>query len=241
MKKVCDVVPRLIHCFGNEKNKIGIEEVVKMIEASQNNIIPINTHNIDEINDWEELPIGYLDANWKKLKNSMDVSNFIPVWNINIQDSYEKAIQHADKAIMLGGPRAIKLEVLNSDLNWSNNAQLIKAAEYLTNKGYEVWPLIAPEEEVVDKLVELGCPMVRLMGSKIASGEGISSKAVEILKYTKNKYPNIKVMLDGGVGCSADVYKALLNGFDSVLVNSYLFTLPISPSQELLNIVEVKN
>ena len=241
MDRVCDVVPRLIHCFGNEKNKIGIDEVVKMIHASNNHIIPINTHNIENVDDWEELPIGYKDANWKKLAREIDVTDYIPVWNINIQDSYEKAIMHADKAVALGGPKAIKLEVLNSDLNWSNNAELVRATEYLTGKGYEVWPLIAPDTEVVDKVVALGCPMIRIMGSKIASGEGISTEAIELLKYTKSKYPHVKVMLDGGVGCSSDVYKALLHGFDSVLVNSYLFGLTISPSQELSNIVEVRN
>lgn len=241
MKYVCEDVPRLIHCFGNEKNKIGVDEVVRMIKASHNHIIPINTHNIEEINNWEDLPIGYKDACWRKLKNSMDVDGLIPVWNINIQNSYEKAIAHAERAIELGGAKAIKLEVLNSELNWSDNEQLIKAAEYLSNKGYEVWPLLAPDENCVDRLVEIGCPMIRLMGSKIASGDGISSKAVEVLKYAKSKYPHVKIMLDGGVGCSADVYRALIYGFDSVLVNSYLFGLQISPSQELSNIVEVKN
>lgn len=104
-----------------------------------------------------------------------------------------------------------------------------------------MWPLLAPDEDCVDRLVALGCPMIRLMGSKIASGDGISNRAVEVLKYSKSKYPHVKIMLDGGVGCSADVYKALIYGFDSVLVNSYLFGMKTSPSQELFNIVEVRN
>lgn len=92
-----------------KKNKIGVDEVVKMIKASHNHIIPINTHNIEEINNWEDLPIGYKDASWNRLKNSMDVDGLIPVWNINIQDSYEKAIAHAEKAIELGGSQGDKI------------------------------------------------------------------------------------------------------------------------------------
>ena len=46
-------------------------------------------------------------------------------------------------------------------------------------------------------------------------------------------------MLDGGVGKAGDVYKALIEGFDSVLVNSYLFK-EHSPAEELDKIVNVK-
>ena len=237
---ISDSVPRLIHCFGNEKNKIDVEMVKKMIIASQNNIIPINTHNIDSVENWNMLPIGYGNANWKNLSEIMDLTDKIPVWNINLQTSAEEVIRRTLKVVDMGGKRAIKLEVLNDEHTWSNNAEVIKATRELINEhGLEIWPLIAPDKETIDNLLELNCPMIRILGSKIASGNGVSKESIEMLKYIKKKNKDVKVMLDGGIGSSRDVYIAIINGFDSVLVNSYLYTLDHTPDEELYKIVNV--
>lgn len=237
---ISDIVPRLIHCFGNERNIVTTKTVIEMLNASKSKIIPINTHNINEINKWEELPIGYGKCNWKELSSNMNTQDYIPIWNINLQTNADEAVRRAIKAISLGGKRAIKLEVLNNDLNWSNNRELIKATEKLV-KDYnlEVWPLIAPDKDAIDTLIKVGCPLIRIMGSKINSGAGISREAINMLKYIKENYKNIKVMLDGGVGSQRDVYIALVEGFDSVLVNSYLFKTQHGPVIELNEIMEV--
>lgn len=60
-----------------------------------------------------------------------------------------------------------------------------------------------------------------------------------MLKYIKEKSNKTKVMLDGGIGCSRDVYIAIINGFDSVLVNSYLYNLDHTPDVELDKIMRV--
>lgn len=231
-------VPRLIHCFGNEKNIVDVDMVIEMLNNSKNNIIPINTHNIDNIEEWDLLPIGYGDANWRKLSKKIDTSNYIPVWNINLQNTATEVIRRTLKAVNMGGNKAVKLEVLDTNHNWSINDEVVKATKKLIEKDLEVWPLIAPEKETIDKLLELKCPMIRILGSKISSGNGISNKSIEAMKYIKSK-SNIKVMLDGGVGKAEDVYRALIEGFDSVLVNSYLFK-GNSPAEELNRIVNVK-
>lgn len=238
MENIYLKVPRLIHCFGNEKNIIDINVVIEMLESSKNNIVPINTHNIDNIKEWELLPIGYGNANWKKLSEKIDTRNYIPVWNINLQNSAEEVIRRTLKAVQLGGKRAVKLEVLDSSHKWSINKEVVKATKKLAEQDLEIWPLIAPEKETIDELLSIKCPMIRILGSEISSGKGISENAIIAMKYIKSK-SNIKVMLDGGVGKPEDVYKALIEGFDSVLVNSYLFK-DNSPSKELDKIVNVK-
>lgn len=237
---ISESVPRLIHCFGNEKNQINLEMVKKMILASRNNIIPINTHNIDGIEEWDLLPIGYGNANWRSLSKIMDLSEKIPVWNINLQTTAEEVIRRTLRVVDMGGKRAVKLEVLDDTHTCSNNKEVIKATEVLVNNyNLEIWPLIAPDKTTIDRLLELKCPMIRILGSGIATGNGVSKESIEMLKYIKGKNKKTKVMLDGGIGCSRDVYIALINGFDSVLVNSYLYTLEHTPDKELDKIVNV--
>lgn len=236
---ISDKVPRLIHCFGTEKNIVDIEMVEKMLKESKNIIVPINTHNIDDIQEWEELPIGYGNANWKELSKRIDTSRYIPVWNINLQNTAQEVIRRTKKATEMGGKLAVKLEVLDDSHSWSINEEVVKATKELIKDGMEIWPLVAPEETTIEQLIELGCPMIRILGSEISSGKGISDKSIEMLHFIKSKNKNIKVMLDGGVGSAKDVYKALINGFDSVLVNSYLYKVDNTPDQELRKIINV--
>lgn len=239
MSNVYKKVPRLIHCFGTEKNIVNIDMVVEMIKKSKNNIIPINTHNIWSIDNWKLLPIGYGNANWEKLSQKLDVNNLIPVWNINLQTTSQEVIKRTRKVVEIGGKKAIKLEVLDSNHKWSNNEEVIKSVKELSKDGLEIWPLIAPNKQTIDKLIEYQCPIIRLLGSEISSGKGFSKDTVDALKYIKEKSFCTKVMLDGGVGCEKDVYSALINGFDSVLVNSYLYNLDYSPAKELERIVNI--
>ena len=232
-------VPRLIHCFGTERNIINIDMVIEMIKNSNNNIIPINTHNIDAVDKWELLPIGYGDANWNKLAKKIDIKNYIPVWNINLQNTADEVIRRTLKVVDMGGEKAIKLEVLDKSHKWSINDEVVKATKKLKNEGLEIWPLIAPDNDTINQLLNIKCPMIRILGSEISSCNGISNKTIEAMKYIKSKSINTKVMLDGGVGKSKDVYRALIEGFDSVLVNSYLYNLDHTPAEELKRIVKV--
>ena len=239
MSDVYTKVPRLIHCFGTEKSIVNIEMVLEMLKESKNNIVPINTHNIDMVSSWEELPIGYGNANWREVSTRINIEGLIPVWNINLQTTAEEVVRRILKATDMGGKKAIKMEVLDEEHKWSKNEEVVKAVRELQGRDLEIWPLIAPDKKTIDELIECGCPMIRLLGSPISSGEGLKNDAIDALKYIKEKYPQTKVMLDGGVGKKEDVYKALINGFDSVLVNSYLYKLDHSPAEELRRIVNI--
>ena len=45
----------------------------------------------------------------------------------------------------LGGVRNIKLEVLDEENKWVQNAQVLEATKLLRQEGYNIWPLIRPE------------------------------------------------------------------------------------------------
>ena len=228
---------KLLHCFGTEKGpKVSPQKAAEMILASGITQIPINTHNIDNVSDWRDLSIGYGTASWNMVSEYIDLSSCTPLWNINLPQSAREAILRTEKVVKLGGLQPIKFEVLDKTLSWSCNTEVLHAVDYLVNtEKFEVWPLIAPELETFYRLEEWGCPVIRLMGSPIGSQRGILNENLTIIKsilWDKTA----DVMLDGGVNSIETVLAAFNFGFDSVLVNSWLFTLGIDPADLLKSI-----
>lgn len=227
---------KLLHCFGSRETiKVTPQMAAQMIIASEIKEIPINTHNIDIIKDWKDLPIGYGNASWNTLSNYLDLSNYKPLWNINLPQNAKEAVDRVKKVIDLGGNRPVKFEVLDSTLKWSNNEEVIKAVKKLVAKNIEIWPLIAPDYNDFLTLQNLGCPLIRIMGSPISSNNGITSKYIPVInQIITNK--NCQIMLDGGVGSLNTVKQAINVGFDHVLVNSWLFSDNNDPIELLKSI-----
>jgi thiazole synthase ThiGH ThiG subunit len=142
-----------------------------------------------------------------------------------------------DKVVNLGGERPVKLEVLTDDHSWINNSAVIEATKFLkTEKNLEVWPLIAPNINDFSVLNNMNLNLIRVLGSRISSKNGLDDNYKEI----HNKILDIKkekVMLDGGIGGVQDVINAFNLGFDCVLVNTCLFVSGSSPSKELQKII----
>lgn len=214
----------LLHCFGSEKSaEVTPEMAANMIQASGIKEIPVNSHNIDTVSDWHDLPIGYGKASWTTVSDYMDLSDYKPLWNINLPQSAEEAISRTEKVVRLGGERPIKFEVLDDALTWSNNSNVLTAVDYLVNTNhFEVWPLIAPDYDTFAQLQDWGCQIIRIMGSRISSNKGILPEYIPTIKkiLENRKY---YLMLDGGVGSFETVKQAMGLGFDHILVNSWLF------------------
>lgn len=216
---------KLLHCFGSEKGeKVTPDMAAKMIQTSGIHEIPVNTHNINYVSNWKELKLGYGDATWNTLEQIMDMSQYQPLWNINLPQNAQEAQARAEKAVALGGDRPIKFEVLDSTYRWSNNKEVLKGVDYLVNnRGFTVWPLIAPNYNDFMTLQEWNCPIIRIMGSPISSNNGILPENVDVIKAIL-KSKKAQVMLDGGVGTLQTIKDAFILGFDMVLVNSWLFS-----------------
>lgn len=222
---------KLLHCFGTEKGpKVTPQKAAEMIRASGITQIPINTHNIEKVSDWRELSIGYGTANWNTVSEYLDLSNCTPLWNINLPQSAKEAILRTEKVVKMGGLQPIKFEVLDDTLSWSCNTEVLRAVDFLVNTDkFEVWPLIAPDQKTYFRLEEWGCPVIRLMGSPIGSQCGILHENLNIIQSILMS-KTTEIMLDGGVNSLETVLKALELGFDSVLVNSWLFASNIDPA-----------
>jgi thiazole synthase ThiGH ThiG subunit len=168
----------------------------------------------------------------------MDLSNFKPLWNINLPTSKREAVEQCRKIVKLGGKRPIKLEVLDQGHRWTINPEVVEAARILIHEDkFEIWPLITPDLETFLTLEKMGCPLIRMMGSAISSCNGINQEYIDVMKEIV-KIKKVKIMMDGGIGGKEDVLNALELGFDYVLVNSCLFLNNKSPVQMLKSIVE---
>lgn len=226
---------KIWHCFGNYMNKVDLQTVLDMLEASKTNVIPVNTHKMTSDSGSEGLLIGFGGVKFDDLKKVIDVSKKLVMLNINHQVTAEDAVNKTLKAYELTGEVLIKLEVLNEDMATSNNSELIKAVEMLRKLKPELilMPLFYANYEDARQLIDLGCPLLRVMGSGIGSGKGIVDKQV---------FKNIcslgtPVVLDGDVGSVNDFTEASNLGAIGCLVNSMLFKSSLNPSEELKNFV----
>ena len=233
----CLIFPltKIWHCFGNYMNKVDLQMVLDMLEASKTNVIPVNTHKMTKNNEREGLLIGFGGVKFDELAAKIDLSKKLIMLNINHQVSAADAVEKTLRAHNLTGEILIKLEVLNEDMATSNNEELIKAVKILREIKPELvlMPLFHCNYEDAKRLVELGCPLLRVMGSGIGTGNGILDKE-EFRKICSLKVP---VVLDGGVGSAADFLEASELGAIGCLVNSMLFKSDLSPSEELKKFV----
>lgn len=233
---------KLIHCFGNSRNAlVDTELAVNMLKVSGCRHLAVNTHNIDQVSNAGELPIGYHTATVKSVIEAFD-EELLPVLNINLPTSAAEAVERTLKAVDLSGWRIIKLEVLTEDYKLVQTDEVLSATHTLLEKdpSLEIWPLIIPDAGVAKELQDIGCTMIRVMGSPIGSSAGISPEwEPEIKKILADKRKDM--MLDGGVGKLEHAIHAMDLGFDQVLVNSCLFIEGIDPVTRLKEFREALN
>lgn len=229
----------IYHCFGkNSENPISAEVAAKMIKISGIKRIPVNTHSIYSVSQWDLLPLGYGNATWKTVSKLIDLSDCSPVWNINHAQSIDECVCRARRAFQLGGKRPVKLEVLDQTLLFTKNEEVIVAAETLAvEDGVEVWPLIYPDITTFRRLNNPEYfPLVRIMGSGIGSGLGIAKENLRIIENIVSE-AKVQLMLDGGISGIEDILLAHRLGFTHVLVNSCLFNKGKTPDQVLESLV----
>ena len=226
----------LFHCFGAiPAHRVDTDVAVAMLRASGCRRLAVNTHTIGTVARGDDLPVGYASATFGSVRAAAADLDLSPVLNINHPTSAAEAVARTLRAVDLTGIQVIKLEVLDDDFKTSRNDEVVRATEQLRALDLEVWPLIVPEQATFDACVELGSAMVRVMGSPIGSRGGLApDRRASVEKFLADG--RVPVMLDGGVGSLADVEDAARTGFDSVLVNSFLFAPGTDPATELSRI-----
>ncbi|KAF0824286.1 hypothetical protein V7200_10085 [Cytobacillus firmus] len=209
------------HCFGNHTHKVDLNTAVRMFKASKTSLLPINTHKLKEKVSHDSFLIGHGNVTLDQFEKAADTSKIVKALNINLQTTAEDAVKHSIIGKSLTGVNLLKLEVLTEDMRDSNDEELVKAVDSLVKiGGFVIMPLLSANYEIAKTLVEdYKCPLLRVMGSSIGSGDGIKDKE-EMEKIASLGVP---VILDGGIGSVEDFMKGIALGLHGGLINSMLF------------------
>lgn len=133
--------------------------------------------------------------------------------------SAKEAITTAQMAREVFETNWIKLEVLGDEYNLQPDPfELLKATEALVADGFEVFPYMTDDLVLAKRLVEAGCNILMPWGSPIGSGKGLMNPYN--LKAIRERYPNLQLIVDAGIGKPSHAVQAMELGYDGVLLNS---------------------
>ena len=133
--------------------------------------------------------------------------------------SAKEAITTAQMAREVFDTNWIKLEVIGDQYNLQPDPfETVKAAEALIKEGFEVFPYTTDDLVVAKKLVEVGCKILMPWGSQIGSGKGLMNPSN--LKAIRDKFPDIQLIVDAGIGKPSHAVQAMELGYDGILLNS---------------------
>jgi len=212
---------RIWHCFGNYSHRVDLWTIQRMLRASGTNVLPINTHRLSRASLRGGLEIGFGGVTVDELHEKESFEGMVLMLNINHQTTAADAVAKTSLAYELTGERVVKLEVLSRDFRTSNDDQLVEAVRELRRLLPELvlMPLVSNNWISAQRLVELGCPLLRVMGSDIGSGRGI----IDPETFGRICTLPVPVVLDGGVATAPDFATAYAAGAQGCLINSALF------------------
>ena len=133
--------------------------------------------------------------------------------------SAREAVTTAHMAREVFATNWIKLEVIgNEDTLQPDPFGLVEAARILIEDGFCVFPYMTEDLVVADKLVDLGCRVLMPWGAPIGSGQGINNEFG--LRALRQRYPDIPMIVDAGLGLPSHATAAMELGMDAVMINT---------------------
>ncbi len=133
--------------------------------------------------------------------------------------SAKEAITTAQMAREIFGTNWIKLEVIGDQYNLQPDPfETVKAAEILIKEGFEVFPYTTDDLVVAKRLANVGCEIIMPWGSMIGSGKGLMNP--DNLTAIRKQFPELKLIVDAGIGKPSHATQAMELGYDGVLLNS---------------------
>lgn len=131
----------------------------------------------------------------------------------------EEAVAVAEMARELFGTHWIKLEVIGDDYTLQPDPfGLIEATKVLVKKGFEVFPYCTDDLVLCQRLVDLGCRILMPWAAPIGSGKGLINPYA--LAMLRNRFSDITLIIDAGIGKPSHAVQAMELGFDGVLLNT---------------------
>ena len=113
----------------------------------------------------------------------------------------------------------VKLEVTGDDYNLQPDPfGLLDATEQLIKLGFNVFPYATDDLVLCSRLRDLGCEVVMPWGAPIGTGKGLTNPyALETLRA---RLPDVRLVVDAGLGLPSHAARVLEMGFDAVLLNT---------------------
>lgn len=113
----------------------------------------------------------------------------------------------------------LKLEIFGDSLILQANPyELLKAAEHLIKLNFCIFPYMTDDLIVAKELVNLGCKVLMPWASPIGSGKGITNPFH--LKILRERFPEVSIIVDAGIGSPSHAAFAMELGMDAVLLNT---------------------
>lgn len=113
----------------------------------------------------------------------------------------------------------IKLEVIGDDFTLQPDPfGLVEAARILCSEGFEVFPYTTEDLMVGQKLVDVGCRVLMPWASPIGSGRGLANPLA--LAAMRQRFAEIPLVIDAGIGRPSHGSVAMELGFDGLLINT---------------------
>lgn len=133
--------------------------------------------------------------------------------------SVKEAVTTAHMAREVFGTNWIKLEVIGDDYNLQPDPfGTLEGARILAGEGFEVFPYVTDDIVLGEKLLEAGCKVLMPWAAPIGSGRGPINPLA--LKTYRERFPDVPLIVDAGLGRPSHAAAVMEMGFDGVLLNS---------------------
>ncbi|MEM9487618.1 MAG: thiazole synthase [Myxococcota bacterium] len=113
----------------------------------------------------------------------------------------------------------IKLELIGDDYTLQPDPfGMVQAAEKLLADGFIVFPYMNDDLILAKRLVELGCDILMPWAAPIGSGRGVVNPSA--LRLIRDRFPDVRLIVDAGIGAPSHAAYAMELGCDGVLLNT---------------------
>ena len=131
----------------------------------------------------------------------------------------EEAMTVAEMSREVFGTHRIKLEIKGDSSNPQPNPfELVKAARFLVDRGFEVWADSTDDLMLNQRLFDLGCAYLTPWAAPTGSGRGICNTYA--LHTLRRKLPEAKLLIGAGLGAPSQACTVMEMGYDGVMINA---------------------
>jgi len=113
----------------------------------------------------------------------------------------------------------IKLEVIGDETNLQPDPYgLVEAAAELVRRGFQVLPYCTEDWVLCRRLMDAGCEVLMPWAAPIGTGQG--PRNPRGLRELRERAPQVRLIVDAGIGLPSHACQVMEWGFDGVLVNT---------------------